>query len=81
MRIPNPMKVLVLVFDKLMLNTVHIASDAPPITYVYVATVDGRSLPKKGSPLLSVLVFAQNGQRRLHYNVCSFLFFCYPFLH
>ena len=43
-RIPHPMKVLVLVFNKMMLNTVRIASDAPRITYVYVATVDGKSL-------------------------------------
>ena len=65
MQIPNPMKVPVLVFNKLMLYKVHIASDAPPITYVYVVTVDGRRLPKKASRSLFVLVLAQNGQRRL----------------
>ena len=43
-RIPHPMKVLVLVLNEMMLNTVRIASDAPRITYVYVVTVDGRSL-------------------------------------
>ena len=48
-RIPHPMKVLVLVFSKMMLNTVHIASDAPPITNVYVATVDGTNLLKNRS--------------------------------
>ena len=59
-RIPHPMKVLVLVFNKMMLNTVRIASDAPRITYVYVVTVDGRSL---ACLCMSVLVFAQNGKR------------------
>ena len=42
--IPNPMKVPVLVFNEVMLHMVHIVADAPPITYVCVATVDGRYL-------------------------------------
>ena len=49
MQIQNHMKVLVLAFKKIMLNMGHIASDAPPITNVYVATVDGRSLLKNRS--------------------------------
>ena len=40
----------------------RIASDVFRTIYAYAATVDGRSLLKKGSPSLSVLVFAQNGE-------------------
>ena len=70
MQIQNLMKVPVLVFNRIMLYMVHIANDAPPITYVYGATVDGRSL---ACLCMSVLVFAPNGKRRLHQNVFSFL--------
>ena len=76
MRIPHPMKVLVLVFNKMMLNTVRIASDAPRITYVYVVTVDGRSL---ACLCMSVLVFAQNGKlssRRVPGEKFFCLFLC-----
>ena len=56
MQILNLMKEPVLVFNELIKYMVHIASDAPPITYVYVATVDGRdlwlTLPLKSSKVL-----------------------------
>ena len=40
----NPIKVPVLVFNKIIFYMVHVAPGAPPITYVCVATVDGRYL-------------------------------------
>ena len=45
----NLMRVLVQITKKMEWNMAHTASDAPTITNVYVATVDGRSLLKNRS--------------------------------
>ena len=54
------------IFNKPKLSMDPIVKDVMRITYVYVATVDGRRLPKKGSPSLSALVLAQSGKRCLY---------------
>ena len=58
-------KVSVPVTKKLESSTGRIARIVRRIIYAYAATVDGRWFLVKGFPSVSVLVFAQNGERGL----------------
>ena len=49
--------------SKLTLNSGRIVRIVRRIIYAYAATVDGRWFLVKGFPSVSVLVFAQNGER------------------